>query len=151
MLDIKSDLLFVNDMVHLPQKWNFDTPTILPSPCSYTTFTLHNDSWSLRDAFNIPMYKIVYWVCYCLFIMHMMRKYKAGESVPCYLRLINWCLVPPLRVKLFFWEATKLWTLRLSTSGKAAVQNPDLYFRSCSKVAVNIVFLKPTNKHFTYV
>ena len=32
--------------------------------------------------------------------MHVMREYKAGEGVPCYSRLINRCLAPPLRVKL---------------------------------------------------
>ena len=32
---------------------------------------------------------------------HIMHGYKAGEGVPCYSRLINLCLAPPLRVKLF--------------------------------------------------
>ena len=33
-LHIKSDWIFVNGMVHLPQEWNFGTPTILPSPAT---------------------------------------------------------------------------------------------------------------------
>ena len=30
-LDIQSELIFVICMVHLPQEWNFGSPTILPS------------------------------------------------------------------------------------------------------------------------
>ena len=31
-LDIQSELMFVNGMVHLPQEGNFGTPTSFPSP-----------------------------------------------------------------------------------------------------------------------
>ena len=34
VLDIQSELIFVNGMVHLPQEWNFRTPTTLPSPAT---------------------------------------------------------------------------------------------------------------------
>ena len=33
-LDIQSELIFVNGMVHLPQEWNIGTPTILPLPAT---------------------------------------------------------------------------------------------------------------------
>ena len=60
----------------------------------------------------------------------------------------------PLEGKAFQ-EATKLEIQRLSTSGKFAAQNPDveslLLQVYSSKVAVNFVFLKPTNKASNYV
>ena len=34
-------------------------------------------------------------------IMRVTREYKAGEGVLSYSQLTNWCLTPPLRVKLF--------------------------------------------------
>ena len=33
-LDIQSELIFINDMVHLPHEWNFGTSTSLPSPAT---------------------------------------------------------------------------------------------------------------------
>ena len=33
-LDIQSELMFVNGMVHLPQERNFGTPTSFPSPAT---------------------------------------------------------------------------------------------------------------------
>ena len=33
-LDIQSELIFVNSMVHLPQEWTFGTPTIFHSPAT---------------------------------------------------------------------------------------------------------------------
>ena len=33
-LDIRSELIFVNGMVYLPQEWNFGRSTTLPSPAT---------------------------------------------------------------------------------------------------------------------
>ena len=61
---------------------------------------------------------------------------KAGEAVPCYKLMsgssLGW------RVKGFL------------RSHKTLISKA-FYFRSCSTVALNFVFLKPTNKDFTYV
>jgi len=51
VLDIQSaaELIFVNGMVHLPQEWNFGTPTTLPSQLHH----LHPSQWltkHLRDV-----------------------------------------------------------------------------------------------------
>ena len=47
----------------------------------------------------------------------------------------------------------ELWTLRLSTSGEFAAQNPDLYIKaaSTSGLVAKSSELKPTNKASTYV
>ena len=62
-LDIQSELIIINGMEHLPQEWNFGTPTFLPSaatppsPLTATLEVIFPLTW--RDTFNIPTYKII--------------------------------------------------------------------------------------------
>ena len=109
-LDIQSELIFVNGMVHLPLEQNFGTPTTLPSPTTHTTLTPHSNSQSDFPSYvmscvqytYIQNHCYVYWMhydCFGLIIRaYVMRKHK---SMPCYSQLINWCLAHPLRVKRF--------------------------------------------------
>ena len=106
-LDIQSELIFVNGMVHLPQEWNFGTPITLPSPATppspltVTHEVIFPLTW--RHTFNIRTYKII---AMCIerataLWANNTRVKRWYKSVPCYSRLINWCLAPPLSVKLF--------------------------------------------------
>ena len=109
-LDIQSELTFVDVMVHLPHEGNFDTPTTLPSPAtppsSLTATSKVTFSRTWCHTFNIPTYKIITTRIECATVLwanitHVTCGYKADEGVPCYSRLINRCLAPPSRVKLF--------------------------------------------------
>ena len=96
-------------MVHLPQEWNFGIPTTLPSPATplspltATPKAIFPLTW--RHTFNIPRIKSLRVLSALTAlqanIMRIEREYKAGEGVLSYPRLTNWCLAPPLRVKLF--------------------------------------------------
>jgi len=57
-LDIQFELIFINGMVHLPQEWNFGTPTTLFT--SYTTLTLHS---CFRSDFPAYVTSHVHYTC----------------------------------------------------------------------------------------
>jgi len=63
VLDIQSELIFVNGMVHLPQEWNFGTTTTLPSPATpLSPLTVTHKAIFLltwHHTFNIRTYKIM--------------------------------------------------------------------------------------------
>ena len=72
---------------------------------SYTTVTPHRDSQSDSSAYvmshvQYTTYKIIACIEHATVlqadITRVTREYKAGEGVPRYSRLINWCLAPPL-------------------------------------------------------
>ena len=78
---------------------------------SYTTVTPHSDSRSDFSAYvtshiQHTMYEIIAMCIDCAAVLRadirrITHGYKAGEGMPRYSRLINWCLAPPLRLKLF--------------------------------------------------
>ena len=91
-------------------KWNFGTPTTLPSlatplsPLTATPEAIFPLTW--RHVFNIPLYKII-----ALCRLKAIYKLMCGSF---------------LEGK----EATKFWTLRLSTSGKAFYFRLNLYLHN---------------------
>ena len=102
MLDIQSELAFVNGMVKL---WYTNNSLFT----SYTIVTPHSDSRSDFSAYmtshvQYTTYKIIVCIdCTTVLraIMRIMREYKAGEGMLSFSLLTNWCLAPPLRLKLF--------------------------------------------------
>ena len=90
-------------MVYLSHEWNFGVPAFT----SYTTVTPHSNSQSDFSAYVTS--HIQYTIIACIEratvlwanIMHISHKYKAGGGMLSYSQLTNWCLGPPLRVKLF--------------------------------------------------
>ena len=51
-LDIQSDWMFVNGMVHLPQEWSFGTPTSYPSPATLPSPLTPHPSQLCQKAFS---------------------------------------------------------------------------------------------------
>ena len=84
MLDIQSELVFINGMVYLPQKGNFGTPTSFPSPATPPSVTFHSNSKSayMMSRVQYTTYKII---ARCIELTtalwpnntHVTRKYKA--------------------------------------------------------------------------
>ena len=113
-LDIQSELIFVNGMVHALTPGMKLWYTNNSSFTSYTTFTPHSESRSdfssyMTSNVHLLMYKIIamciertteLWTNICVTCEYksVMCEYK---SVLCYSQLINWCLAPPLRVNRF--------------------------------------------------
>ena len=72
-LDIQSELIFANGMVHLSKEWNFDTPTTLFSwatpllPVTATPEAIFLFTW--HHTFNIPTYKIIAMCIECVTVL----------------------------------------------------------------------------------
>ena len=72
-LDIQSELIFANGMVHLSKEWNFDTPTSLFSwatpllPVTATPEAIFLFTW--HHTFNIPTYKIIAMCIECVTVL----------------------------------------------------------------------------------
>ena len=59
-LDIQSESIFLNGVVHLPYEWNFGKPTALPSPATPSSpLTATPEALTWRHALNMPTYKII--------------------------------------------------------------------------------------------
>ena len=107
-LDIQSDWVFVDVMVHLPQEWTLVHQQDF-------IHQLHHPQPSQRHQKGIFTFT---WH-HVLNMLHIKSLLHVLSAAVCF-RLITWLISgSSLKGK----EATKLWTLRSSTSGKFAAQN----------------------------
>ena len=75
-LEIQSELIFVDGMVHLPQEWNFITPTTFPSSATPLS-SLTKRFFRLRDVTRSVYIRIKS-------LLRVTREDKAGTLIAIY-------------------------------------------------------------------